>query len=170
MKTLSKLLQLIDTISIFTGKAFSFLVIPIMLLQAIEVFLRYVLNRPTIWIWELCVYLFGLMFVIGGAWVLQEDRHVRTDVFAQKFTKRQSAIIESILYPVLGFVFLIPLTDGQIQAAIKSIIGKETSFNAWGPPLYHFKTLIAFGFVTMLMQAFANWIRKVFYAIKAVEI
>ena len=127
MKTLSKLLQLIDNISIFTGKAFSFLVIPIMLLQAIEVFLRYVLNRPTIWIWELCVYLFGLMFVIGGAWVLQEDRHVRTDVFAQKFTKRQSAIIESFLYPVLGFVFLIPLTDGQIQAAIKSIIGKEIS-------------------------------------------
>ena len=170
LKTLSAVLKFIDNLSIYLGKAFGFLVIPIIVLQCIEVVLRYVLNAPTVWIWELCVYLYGVMFVVGGAWVAQEGLHVRTDVLVQKMTKRQLAIIDSFLYPLLAFVFMGVMTKAQILAAVKSIVMQEVSFNAWAPPLYHFKTIIALGFVLILLQLIAHWIRSLFLAIKGVEI
>ena len=71
-----KFVHIVDRISEISGKAFSFIVLPVVLLEAVEVVLRYVFNSPTDWTWELAALLAGGMFVMGAGWVLKEDRHV----------------------------------------------------------------------------------------------
>jgi len=170
LKSLSVVLKGIDKISIFLGKLFSITTIIIMILQVTEIVLRYILKSPTIWIWELCVYLYGAAFVMAGAWVLQEDLHVRTDLLINNLNNRQRAFLDMIMYPPLVFVFIFVMTPAQISAAIHSFLIKETSFNAWGPPLYHFKAILSLGFVIFGLQAAANWIRSIVLVFKGVEI
>ena len=170
MKRLSVVLKGIDKISICLGKLFSITTIIIMILQVTEIVLRYIFKSPTIWIWELCVYLYGTAFVMGGAWVLQEDLHVRTDLMVNNLNKRKRAFLDMILYPPLVFVFIFVMTPAQITAAIQSFLIKETSFNAWGPPVYHFKIILSIGFVIFGLQAVANWIRSIVLVFKGVEI
>lgn len=170
MKGLSIIFKGIDKISISLGKLFSITTLIIMVLQVAEIVLRYIFKFPTIWIWELCVYLYGTAFIMAGAWALQEDLHVRTDLLITNLNKRQHAFLNMIMYPLLAFVFIFVMTPAQISAAIHSFLIRETSFNAWGPPVYHFKAIIALGFVIFGLQAFANWIRSIFMVFKGVEI
>ncbi len=88
---LKKILQIIDNISEFLGKTFSYLILPVILLEAVEVIRRYVFDSPTDWAWELAAIVAGGMFIMGAAWVLKEDRHVRTDLIYGKLPRRWQA-------------------------------------------------------------------------------
>jgi len=50
-------------------------------------------------------YLFGILLMLTGAYALQADRHVRVDVFSQRFSRRTTLVVE-----ILGdLIFLLPL-------------------------------------------------------------
>lgn len=52
MQRIKLCLRYIDAINECTGKGVGFLIIPITLIITLEVILRYVFNRPTIWAWD----------------------------------------------------------------------------------------------------------------------
>lgn len=170
MKKLAKLLRYIDALSINAGKAFSYIILVIVVLEAAEVFLRYGLNKPTDWIGELSVLLAGAVFVIGGAWVLQEGKHVRTDVIFAHLSRRAQALVDVVLFFIIFLSFISILIWKSISNAIYSWSISETTFTMWAPPLYPLKTIIAVSFILLGLQGLAKLIRDLTFLIKGEEL
>ena len=165
-----KLLSMIDSLSLFMGKLFSYLILPITLLEAVEVVLRYVFDSPTDWGWELATHLAGAMFIMGAAWVLLNDKHVRTDLIYGKLTRRMQAAFDVFFFTTIFFSFAITLTFKSWNQAIYSAKIFERTFSMWGPPLFPLKIIIATGFTILLLQGFAKWSRDIHYLITGREL
>ncbi|MBE0583332.1 MAG: TRAP transporter small permease subunit [Desulfofustis sp.] len=165
-----KTLNTIDTISIFLGKLFSYLILPIMLLEAIEVVLRYGFGTPTDWGWELATHLAGAMFIMGAAWVLLEDKHVRTDLIYGRLSRRWQAALDVFFFTIIFFSFTFVLTFKSWNMAIYSTKIFERTFSMWGPPLFPLKITIAAGFTILLLQGLAKWSRDFHYLVTGREL
>ena len=66
--------------------------------------MRYVLNNPTSWAFDMSYILYGGLFIMSGAYALSRDAHVRGDVLFRLLRPRTQAIIELVLY----FIFFYP--------------------------------------------------------------
>ncbi len=95
---IQRALYAIDRISTFTGKAASWLIIGLTALVCIEVFKRYIMNMPTAWIFDASNMFYGTLFMIGGAYTLAQNGHVRGDFFYSSMRPRTQATFDLVLY------------------------------------------------------------------------
>lgn len=165
-----KYVKTMDKISISVGKFFSFLIIPIVILQAGETLLRYVFNSPTVWSWEVAMLLYGAHFITGAAWVMTYDGHVRTDMVFSKFSPKKQQILELILFPLIFFPFAAVMVWKCTDNALYSLSIRETTYTQWAAPLYPLKVIIAFSFLLLLLQGIAKWLRVFVQFTKGEEI
>lgn len=170
MDKIAKLLRGIDSLSIYAGKAFSYIILVIVVLETVEVFMRYVLNNPTDWIGELCVILAGAVFIIGGAWVHQENKHVRTDVIYGRLSRKSQAILDIIFFFTIFLSFVGVLVWKTVENAAYSWSIQETTFTMWAPPLYPLKIIIAIAFILLALQGLARLIRDITFLVKGEEL
>ena len=77
----NKVITGIDTITEVSGKAVSWLVLAMVLLICYDVAMRYVFHQGSVALQELEWHLFALLFLLGGAYTLKHDAHVRVDIF-----------------------------------------------------------------------------------------
>jgi TRAP-type mannitol/chloroaromatic compound transport system permease small subunit len=154
-----RLLHTADQISTWVGKAFAWLIVVLMLLVCAEVFKRYALNAPTAWIFDANNMLYGTLFMMGGAYTLAHDGHVRGDFFYGSLKPRTQASLDLVLY----FVFFLPgiaaLTWAGWTYFQDSWSIHEQTFNADPIPLYPFKFVIPVAGAIVLMQGIAEMIR-----------
>ena len=74
-----------------------------------EVIARYVFNSPTNWVHESMFLMYGMQYMLCGAYAYREDQHVRVDVFYSKFSPRGKAIAD-IVTSVFFFIFILTMT------------------------------------------------------------
>ena len=77
---LQKFLITIDRFSMAVGHAFAWCILILTLGTSYGVFMRYVLNDPTSWAFDMSYILYGALFLMSGAYALSRDAHVRGDV------------------------------------------------------------------------------------------
>ncbi len=167
---IDQLVKGIDSLSVWAGKIFSMLILPIIVLETGESLLRYIFQKPTDWSWELAAMLFGAFFMMGGAWVLKDNNHVRTDVFYNKLSRKGRAWIDLFFFTTIFFVFSGVMVWKMGANAIYSVGIRETTFSMWAPPLYPLKVIFAVGYILLLLQGLAKWIRDFVYVAKGVEL
>lgn len=156
-----KLLHTADEISTWTGKAFSWLIIALMLMVVIEVFKRYALNAPTAWIFDASNMMYGTLFMMCGAYTLSQDGHVRGDFFYGSAAPRTQASLDLVLYILFFIPGVIALTWAGWSYASDSWSIREHTFNADPLPLYPFKSIIPLAGLIVLMQGIAEIVRCV---------
>lgn len=126
----------------------------VVILTAFEVVMRYVFNRPTIWVHDVSIALSAICFVIGGAYALQADIHIRINVLAELVPPRARRWVDFFCH-VAAFVFLAALTYAATIQASRSVALMETSGRAWDVPIPALlKTVLAAGTALMTVQAF----------------
>jgi TRAP-type mannitol/chloroaromatic compound transport system permease small subunit len=167
---LKKILKTIDSISEISGKTFSYLILPVVILEAVEVVRRYVFDSPTDWSWELAALTAGAMFVMGAGWALRDDKHVRTDLIYGKLPRKWQAIFDLFFFTFIFFSFTSVLIVKSTQQAIYSVGIQERTFSMWAPPLYPLKIVIALSFIVLGLQGLAKWIRDLYFLVKGREI
>jgi TRAP-type mannitol/chloroaromatic compound transport system permease small subunit len=156
------LLLAVDRISAFFGKAFAWLIIGLTLLISFEVFCRYVLNAPNDWVWDTTYILYGILFMMAGAYTLSRNGHVRGDVLYGFFPVRVQAGLDLLLYFVFFFPGVVALVwAGTTFAETSWAIREHSSVTASGPPVYHFKTFIPVAGALLLLQGIAEVVRCV---------
>ena len=156
-----KLLHTADAISTWVGKAFAWLIVVLMLLVVVEVFKRYALNAPTAWVFDASNMLYGALFMMGGAYTLAHDGHVRGDFLYGNFPPRKQATIDLILYVVFFLPGIAALTWAGWTFFSESLAINEQTFNADPLPVYPFKFMIPFAGALVLMQGLAEIVRCV---------
>jgi len=151
----------LDMISDWSGKVFSFLVIPLTALIVLEVITRRILNAPTIWTFELGNFLFGAHFMLVAAYGLLHKSHVSIDLVTARFSPRVQEIIHLVCYFILFFPFLLFILIYGIEVAVRSWAMWEESWSVWHPPLYPIKTVIPLTAVLLLIQGVSEVIKKI---------
>jgi len=160
VRFLRLLVRLIDGLNEKVGLVISWLTTLLVLLVCYDVFTRYVLNISSVAVQELEWHLFAVIFLIGAAFTLKHDGHVRVDVFYSHLPVRGKALID--LFG--GLVFLIPFSLLVIWTSHgfvnMSWAVRETSPDPGGLPFrYLLKGMIPAGFVLVLLQGIAMTIR-----------
>jgi TRAP-type mannitol/chloroaromatic compound transport system permease small subunit len=159
MKSL-RFLHAVDAISVWTGKLSAWLIVGLMLLVCGEVFKRYILNKPTAWIFDATNMLYGSLFMLAGAYALAQNAHVRGDFLYSSMRPRTQAALDLALY----IVFFLPgitalFYAGYDYAALSWRINEHSNVTAEGPPIYYFKTVIPVAGVLVMLQGLAEIMR-----------
>jgi TRAP-type mannitol/chloroaromatic compound transport system permease small subunit len=157
-----RFLHTIDGISTWVGKAASWLIMGLMLVVCAEVFKRYILNAPTAWIFDLDNMLYGTFFMLGGAYTLAQNAHVRGDFLYSSMRPRMQASLDVVLY----VVFFIPgiaalIYAGYVFAGESWAINEHSNVTANGPPVYQFKAMIPVAGALVMLQGIAEIVRCV---------
>jgi len=159
---MTRILHFIDSLSAWSGKSFAWCIVILTFSTCYEVFMRYVLNAPTVWAFDMSVQMYGALFMMSGAYALSQDAHVRGDVIYRLLKIKTQAKIDLVLYGL----FLVPGALALIYYgygfAADSWFYKEVS---WSSPsriqIYFFKTLIPISGVLVLLQGLAEMARCV---------
>jgi TRAP-type mannitol/chloroaromatic compound transport system permease small subunit len=155
------LLHAADRISTWVGKAFSWLIVALMLLVVAEVFKRYALNAPTAWVYDASNMLYGTLFMMGGAYTLAHDGHVRGDFLYGNWSPRKQAGVDLVLYIAFFLPGIAALTWSGWTYFQDSLAIHEQTFNADPLPVYPFKFIIPFAGALVLMQGISEIVRCV---------
>ena len=157
-----RFLHIIDGISMWTGKAVAWLIVGLMALVCAEVFKRYILNMPTAWIFDASNMLYGTLFMIGGAYTLAQNAHVRGDFLYSSMRPRTQAGLDLVLYIVFFLPGIAALAyAGWDYASLSWRINEHSNVTADGPPVYHFKFMIPLAGTLLLLQGAAEITRCV---------
>ena len=151
----------VDRFSTWFGKAFAWLVVVLTLLISVEVFSRYVLNKPHAWVLDAQIMLYGTLFMTAGAYTLSKNGHVRGDVLYGFFRPRTQATIDLVLYIFFFLPGIVALTWAGWTYANESLAIREQTFNADPLPLYPFKFVIPLAGAVLLLQGVVEIVRCV---------
>ena len=159
---MTRILHFIDSLSTWMGKAFAWCIVILTFSTCYEVFVRYVLNAPTVWAFDMSVQMYGALFMMAGAYALSQGAHVRGDVLYRLLSNRNQAIIDLVLYIVFLTPGALALLYYGYHFAADSWFYKEVS---WSSPsriqIYFFKTLIPISGFLILLQGLAEMARCV---------
>lgn len=169
MRALERLMTIIDTFSEWTGRALMWLTTAMVLITAYNVFERYFLHRNTSALIELNWHFYSLIFLLGAAYTLKHDGHVRVDLVYHRLSPRAKAWVN-----LVGTVlFLLPVCFVVIYSSIYHPRGFEFSFvgRAWRfgegspdpgglPARYLLKTALPLGFFLLGVQGLAEILRN----------
>mgnify|MGYP003633307470 FL=1 len=96
---------MLDRLSIQIGKASAWLTLFMVLVTFVIVVMRYVFDAGLIWLQESVVWMHAFVFMVGAAYTLQAEEHVRVDIFYRNMSPGRRAWVD-----LLGVVvFLLPL-------------------------------------------------------------
>lgn len=156
-----RIVKLIDKISEWTGALAAWIVIPLVVVVLIDVFQRHVLNDPTHWGYDVLWMLFSAQFLLGGAFTLLRNGHIRIDIVYGILSERTKLIYDIINTLV---VILLPMAlitwAGIVFAAEAWISGEKLSSTNWAFPAGPSKSLIPIGFFFLALQCVAEIIRN----------
>jgi TRAP-type mannitol/chloroaromatic compound transport system permease small subunit len=159
---MQKLLLSVDRVSTWIGQAFSWLILALTLQVSWEVFSRYVLNTPNPWAFDLMIMMYGIVFMMAGAYTLAKNGHVRGDVLYGFFPPRLQAGLDLALYILFFIPGVVALVwAGYTYAQESWAINETSNITANGPPLYPFKTAIPIAGIFLLLQGVVEIIRCV---------
>jgi TRAP-type mannitol/chloroaromatic compound transport system permease small subunit len=155
-----KHLFIVDKISTFVGKTFSWLIVSLTFLITYEIFSRYALNAPHAYAFDIMLQMYGTLFMMAGAYTLSRNGHVRGDVLYSFFPPRAQAALDLTLYIFFFLPGIVALCwAGYVYAADSWRILEHSSITAEGPPIYQFKTVIPVAGAFMLVQGIVEMIR-----------
>lgn len=150
MKLWSMTEKTIDFIAEGFGRIGWLIILYCMFFGVSDVFLRYVLNTPSLWISTTVQVAMVMLACVGGVYALNDNAFVKLDLFYANFSPRKKAICD-IITVVFTFLFLSVLIWKGTSAALMSIKFKQVTPTVIPIPLYPLKTFIPIAGVVMLL-------------------
>jgi TRAP-type mannitol/chloroaromatic compound transport system permease small subunit len=127
-----------------------------------EVVSRYVFNSPTNWVHESMFLMFGMQYLLCGAYAYREESHVRVDIFYAKFSPRGKAIAD-IVTSVFFFIFTVTMFWTGMRFALDAVSVGEHSFTEWGIQYWPIKLALPVGAFLILLQGISKLIKDIVF-------
>lgn len=157
-----RLLIDIDMLSTAIGKTFAWCIVILTFTTSYEVFARYMFLRPTDWAFDASYILYGMLFMMAGAYALSRNAHVRGDFLYRAWRPRTQATLDLVLY----FVFFFPgmlafIYAGYNYAELSRKMNEHSAASPHGPVVWPFKWIIPIVGSLMVLQGVVEVIRCV---------
>ena len=139
------------------GRSVGWLNVVLIVVVVVDVLLRWFFSLTAAWVIELEWHLFALIFLLGIPYALQQDRHVRVDLFYEDFPRRDKARVNLIgtLIFLLPWAIVLLYTSGQY--AYESFVSVEGSPNPNGIPYYFpIKSVVPLAAALLILQGIAE--------------
>jgi TRAP-type mannitol/chloroaromatic compound transport system permease small subunit len=142
------------------GKVVSWLTTLLMIVICIDVVMRYLFSATETWILELEWHLFAVLFLLGASYALLHNKHVRVDVFYEKFSSKRRNLVNA-----LGVVlFLLPwgwviVTNGWDYMSNSWAWGEGSPQPTGLPARWFVKSMIVIGFGLLMIQGISELIK-----------
>ena len=144
------------------GKLSGWLIIPLVIALCYEVFARYVFKAPTIWAFDITYMLMSAIFLIGAAYTLADQRHIKIDFLYAHFPERLQRIADLVGLVVLILPVICYVAFFSIEKLVWAIQETERSdFSPWRPVLWPFRGFIALGYVLLVLQSIAEILKQI---------
>ncbi|MBW3570548.1 MAG: TRAP transporter small permease subunit [Gemmatimonadetes bacterium] len=158
--------RVIDRVSEITGQAVLWLVGVMVFVGAFNAVARYVTrwtgaNLSSNAYIEAQWYLFSIVFLLGAAYALKHDAHVRVDVFYGRLSPRGKAWVDllgTVLFLVPFCIFMLIVSWPSVAASWRV---REVSPDPGGLPRYPIKAVILLAFALLLAQGVAEALKRV---------
>lgn len=160
MRALLALSRAIDALSEGVGRIIVWLVLVVSLLSAGNALMRYAFRYSSNAYLEAQWYIFSLIFLLGGAYALKHNAHVRIDLVYGRLSKRTQAWIDL----VGTLLFLIPMSLGVIYLSwdwvANAVAIREMSPDVGGLPRWPIKIALPVGFALLALQGLSELIKR----------
>jgi TRAP-type mannitol/chloroaromatic compound transport system permease small subunit len=154
----TKVLRYIDKLNEYAYIGVSLLFVPLTCISMVEVAMRYLFNRPTIWAWDINVQLFSAIVVFGAGHTLFRGGHVTMDILISRFSRKTQLVCSLGTYLVFLFsMALVLLKVGSF--AWDSVQLGERASTLFAPPVYPLKVGIFIGMTLLFLQAISVFVR-----------
>ena len=151
----------IDAVSIAVGKSVMWLILVAVLVSTYNAIQRYAFNvSSNAWL-EIQWYLFGAVFLLGAAYTLQRNEHIRIDVVASTLSNRTRSKIDLFGHIFFLTPFCILMVHLSVPWVIFSYERNELSTNAGGLIRWPAKALLVLGFALLFAQAMSEIVKRV---------
>jgi TRAP-type mannitol/chloroaromatic compound transport system permease small subunit len=111
-----------------------------------------------IWTVEVAQFLLTGYYLLGGAYSMQLDSHVRMDLLYSQWSPNRKAVTDALTVCFLVF-YLVVLLIGGISSTEYALTYGQKNFSAWAPPLAPIKIIMVIGIALMLLQVIAVFFR-----------
>jgi TRAP-type mannitol/chloroaromatic compound transport system permease small subunit len=160
-----RVIRTIDRITGYVGALVVLLLVPLILANVIEVFMRYAFNSPTAWAADITVMSSGTLFMLGSAYALLKGAHVRTDMLWEKFSERKKGMIDSLTYllfflPAMVVLFLLSWDDFLYAWSID----ERSNLGAWQPVIWPLRGVIPLAALLLFTQGVSELLKSLWAA------
>jgi len=159
---MQRLLLGVDKLSTWLGHVFAWLIVALTGLITWEVLSRKFLDAPHAWVFDAQIMLYGVLFMMAGAYTLAKNGHVRGDVMYGFFPPRLQATLDLVLYVAFFLPGVVALVWAGWRFGLESyVIDEHSSIMVEGPPVWPFKFFVPIAGGLLLVQGLAEIIRCV---------
>jgi TRAP-type mannitol/chloroaromatic compound transport system permease small subunit len=154
-----RIIKVIDKVNSIVGHIAGALMVPLVFITAFEVVMRYIIQRPTIWAWDLNIQVFAAVNLLGGGYTLLVKGHVTVDVFVLNLSEKKRAVLD-LITALFFFLGVLVLLVGGWEIAWMSVKSRETMPTVWAPPYYTMRLLIPVGAFFVLIQGISEFLKN----------
>ncbi|SES08503.1 TRAP-type mannitol/chloroaromatic compound transport system, small permease component [Tranquillimonas rosea] len=157
---MSSLFQWVDRVSRILSRVAELVTLILVASMIYEVAARYIFNAPTLWAFDISYMCTGVLFVLGAAYALKEDAHVRIDFLANKIPARPRRLIEGVVFFCLLTPIFGALSWFAVGRALRAWRTSEVEMvSPWAPLMWPFFSLLALGLVALTLQIAVQGLR-----------
>jgi TRAP-type mannitol/chloroaromatic compound transport system permease small subunit len=150
----------VDWVSEASGLFVAFWTVNAVCAYFYEVLMRYVFNMPTIWVHEASYLLFGMQYLLAGAFALLHGNHVRVDIIYVKLPERGQVGMD-IFTSVFFFIFALALMGTSWEFFQRSYEIHETTVETWGIQYWPVKGMMLLGAVLLTLAGISKLIKDI---------
>lgn len=125
----------IDKIAMFIGRIVMILIISMTSVMLFEVFLRYALQRPTLWANELTLWIGGFVFMLSGVYAMQQRSHIRIFIIYDMLPRPLQHLCDVVWVALLWFFAICLVFGSYKQVFINKFYKWQTFGTAFDPPI-----------------------------------
>jgi TRAP-type mannitol/chloroaromatic compound transport system permease small subunit len=160
------IIRRIDRFTEATGKIVSLSMLFLVAAISYEVFSRYILNDPTIWVSDASYMTNGSAFMLGCGYALLKGAHVRTDIFWDRYPDRKKGAIDLASYLVLFFPLMIALFAISVDDAWYAFnLDERSEQSPWRPVMWPFRASIPLATLFLMIQGVSESMKS-WYAVR----
>ena len=169
MKAIKLVCKVIDTITEYTGRVFSFISLITLGVIIFEVFMRRILNSPQIWTMDMICMSFGVYVILIAAFGFLRKAYVCVDVVYMMLPPVVRHILHVITYAIFFVPFAFKLTPVAYKFFAKSYATQELGYSVWQPVLWPVKLALFVGLLLLSIQGISEILKHVDWIIMYVR-
>ena len=149
------IIRIFDWLSEYSGQFVAFWTINAVVFYAFEVIARYIFNKPTIWVHESSFLLFGMQYLLAGAYAYLHGSHVAVDIIYNKLPERGQYGLD-IFTSIFSFVFFMTLIGTSYGFMMDSIGMRERTMETWQIQYYPVKAMMFVGGILIVLATISK--------------